>query len=239
MISAEAASLAAGFDLKRLPDSFYDDPFATYKALREHAPIKRMADGSVFLTRHADIVAVYKDVASFSSDKREEFFPKYGVSPLFEHHTTSLVFNDPPAHTRVRRLIAGALTPRHIAAMEARLVELVDGLLDALAARPESEEIDLIESFCGAIPVEVIGNLLGVPREERAPLRAWSLAILGALEPTLTAEQHALGNGAVSDMLAYLEGLIARRRDAPGDPETDVLTRLIQGEAGGEKLEPR
>ena len=239
MISAEAASLAAGFDLKRLPDSFYDDPFATYKALREHAPIKRMADGSVFLTRHADIVAVYKDVASFSSDKREEFSPKYGASPLFEHHTTSLVFNDPPAHTRVRRLIAGALTPRHIAAMEARLVELVDGLLDALAARPESEEIDLIESFCGAIPVEVIGNLLGVPREERAPLRAWSLAILGALEPTLTAEQHALGNGAVSDMLDYLEGLVARRRAAPGDPETDVLTRLIQGEAGGEKLEPR
>ncbi len=239
MISAEAASLAAGFDLKRLPDSFYDDPFSTYQALREHAPIKRMADGGVFLSRHADIVAVYKDVASFSSDKREEFFPKYGASPLFEHHTTSLVFNDPPAHTRVRRLIAGALTPRHIAAMEARLVELVDGLLDALAARPQGEAIDLIESFCGAIPVEVIGNLLGVPREERAPLRAWSLAILGALEPTLTAEQHALGNGAVSDMLACLEGLVARRRDAPGDPETDVLTRLIQGEAGGEKLEPR
>jgi cytochrome P450 len=235
----EAASMAAGFDLKRLPDSFYDDPFTTYRALREHAPVKRMADGSVFLTRHADIVAVYKDVASFSSDKREEFFPKYGASPLFEHHTTSLVFNDPPAHTRVRRLIAGALTPKHIAAMEARLVELVDGLLDALAARPEGEEIDLIESFGGAIPVEVIGNLLGVPRDERAPLRAWSLAILGALEPTLTAEQHALGNAAVSDMLGYLEGLVARRRAAPGDSETDVLTRLIQGEAGGEKLEPR
>jgi len=70
-------------------------------------------------------------------------------------------------------------------------------------------------------------------------LRAWSLAILGALEPTLTAEQHALGNAAVSDMLGYLEGLVARRRAAPGDSETDVLTRLIQGEAGGEKLEPR
>ncbi|MEO8524496.1 MAG: cytochrome P450 [Caldimonas sp.] len=234
-----AASLAAGFDLKRLPHSFYDDPFSTYKALREHAPIKRMADGSFFLTRHADIVAVYKDVASFSSDKREEFFPKYGASPLFEHHTTSLVFNDPPAHTRVRRLIAGALTPKHIAAMEARLVELVDGLLDGLAAQPEGEPIDLIESFCGAIPIEVIGNLLGVPRDERAPLRAWSLAILGALEPTLTAEQHALGNAAVSDMLGYLEGLVARRRVAPGDPETDVLTRLIQGDASGEKLEPR
>ncbi|MEP7300560.1 MAG: cytochrome P450 [Caldimonas sp.] len=231
-----AASLAAGFDLKRLPDAFYDDPFPTYRALREHAPVKRMADGSVFLTRHADIVAVYKDVAAFSSDKREEFFPKYGATPLFEHHTTSLVFNDPPAHTRVRRLLAGALTPRHVAAMEERLVGLVDGLLEALAARAGEAEVDLIEAFCGAIPVEVIGNLLGVPRPERGPLRAWSLAILGALEPVPTPEQHALGNAAVRDMLAYLEGLVADRRAAPGDPETDVLTRLIEGEADGSRL---
>ncbi|MGZ5239081.1 MAG: cytochrome P450 [Caldimonas sp.] len=238
-MSADVAALAEGFDLRRLPDSFYDDPFVTYKALRERAPVKRMADGSVFLTRHADIVAVYKDAATFSSDKREEFFPKYGPTPLFEHHTTSLVFNDPPAHTRVRRLIAGALTPKHIAAMQGRLIELVDGLLDALAARAGGSEVDLIESFCGAIPVEVIGNLLGVPRDERGPLRAWSLAILGALEPAPTPEQHALGNAAVSEMLGYLEGLVARRTAAPGDPETDVLTRLIEGEADGTKLAPK
>jgi cytochrome P450 len=238
-VSFDAASVAAGFDLKRLPDFFYDDPFPTYRALRESEPVKRMADGSVFLTRHADIVAVYKDVVTFSSDKHEEFFPKYGDSPLFEHHTTSLVFNDPPVHTRVRRLIAGALTPKHVAAMEGRLVELVDGLLDAMAARGKGIEIDLIEAFCGAIPVEVIGNLLGVPRAERGPLRAWSLAILGALEPALTSEQHALGNAAVGDMLAYLKALVAGRRTAPGDPETDVLSRLIQGEADGAKLAPQ
>ena len=237
-VSFDAASAAAGFDLRRLPDAFYDDPFATYRALREHAPVKRMPDGSVFLTRHADIVAVYKDAATFSSDKREEFLPKYGASPLFEHHTTSLVFNDPPLHTRVRRLIAGALTPKHIAAMEGRLVALVDDLLDRMAGAGEGAEVDLIEAFCGAIPVEVIGNLLGVPRDERGPLRGWSLAILGALEPALTAEQHERGNAAVREMLAYLEGLVARRRAAPGDPETDVLTRLIEGEVDGEKLQP-
>ena len=128
-------ALADEFDLKRLPDGFYDDPYPTYRALREHAPVKRLADGGVFLSRYADVVAVYKDTATFSSDKHEEFSPKYGASPLFEHHTTSLVFNDPPLHTRVRRLIAGALTPRHIAAMEPRLVERVDDLLDAIAAR--------------------------------------------------------------------------------------------------------
>jgi cytochrome P450 len=224
------------FDLRRLPDAFYDDPFPIYRALREHAPVKRMPDGSVFLTRYADIVAVYKDPKTFSSDKHEEFGPKYGLdSALFEHHTTSLVFNDPPLHTRVRRLIAGALTPKHIAAMEAGLVALVDGLLDAMQARAEQgETIDLIESFAAAIPVEIIGNLLGVPHAERGPLRDWSLAILGALEPALTDAMHARGNAAVTDMLTYLEGLVARRAQAPGDPETDVLTRLIQGEVIGE-----
>ena len=128
-------ALAESFDLKRLPDAFYDDPYPTYRALREHDPVKRMADGSVFLSRYADVVAVYKDTATFSSDKREEFFPKYGASPLFEHHTTSLVFNDPPLHTRVRKLIAGALTPRHIAAMEGRLVERVDHVAESHAHR--------------------------------------------------------------------------------------------------------
>ncbi len=229
----EARAAAAAFDLRRLPEGFTDNPFPWYHALREHEPVRRMPDGSVFLTRHADLVAVYKDTKTFSSDKKQEFLPKYGDTPLYEHHTTSLVFNDPPYHTRVRRLIAGALTPRHISAMEPPLVALVDRLLDELAGRGE---VDLIDHYAGAIPVEIIGNLLGVPREERGPLRAWSLAILGALEPVLTAEQSERGNAAVREMLGYLEGLVAQRRKHPGDPDSDVLTRLIQGEQDGERL---
>ena len=231
-------ALAEGFDLRRLPDAFYDDPFPTYRALREHAPVKRLPDGGVFLSRYADVVAVYKDVATFSSDKQEEFLPKYGNSPLYAHHTTSLVFNDPPLHTRVRRLIAGALTPRHVAAMEDRLVARVDHLLEAMSARGAGAEIDLVEAFASAIPVEVIGNLLDVPAAERGPLRDWSLAILGALEPAPSAELQATGNRAVSDFLGYLEGLVEDRRARPGDPEADVLSRLIEGEAGGARLQP-
>jgi cytochrome P450 len=231
--TANDADIARRFDLRSLDASFHADPYPVYHALRTHEPVKRMPDGSLFLTRFRDVQAVYRDPKTFSSDKKVEFAPKYGATPLFEHHTTSLVFNDPPLHTRVRKLIAGALTARAIAAMEEGLIRLVDGLLDRAAARGE---IDLIGDFAAAIPVEVIGNLLDVPHDEREPLRDWSLAILGALEPALTPAQRERGNRAVTEFVAYLKDLVARRRAAPGDPQHDVLTRLIQGEAGGEQL---
>lgn len=234
MSAERAREIAASFDLRALPADFLANPYPVYAALREAEPVRRMPDGSLFLTRHADLMAVYRDAGVFSSDKHVEFAPKYGVdSPLYEHHTTSLVFNDPPLHTRVRKLIMGALTRRAIADMEPGLITLVDSLLDRIEGQGGG---DLIEDFAAAIPVEIIGNLLGVPHADRGPLRDWSLAILGALEPMPTSEQHAVGNRSVTEMLAYLRTLVAERRAVPGDPERDVLTRLIQGEAGGEKL---
>ncbi len=234
MAPTQAQALAASLDLRALPADFYANPYPVYATLRETDPVKRMPDGSYFLTRYADLVAVYRDAQSFSSDKKVEFTPKYGEgAPLLAHHTTSLVFNDPPLHTRVRKLIMGALTRRAIADMEPGLITLVDGLLDAIEARGGG---DLIEDFASAIPVEIIGNLLGVPHADRAPLRGWSLAILGALEPRLSPEQEALGNQSVTDFTAYLRELVRERRAHPGDPEHDVLTRLIQGEQAGEQL---
>jgi cytochrome P450 len=232
-MNADARELAAGFDIEKLTPEFYIDPYPTYRALREHEPVKRLPNGSYFLTRYDDLVSAYKSTKLFSSDKKREFAPKYGHSLLYEHHTTSLVFNDPPAHTRVRRLIMGALSPRAIAGMEPDLIALIDRLLDGLAAKGD---VELIEDFASAIPVQVIGNLLDVPMEEREPLRDWSLAILGALEPVIGAEVFARGNKAVKDFLAYLEILVAGRRAKPGNPEHDVLTRLIQGEDNGERL---
>jgi len=233
MPPARAQEIASSFDLRALPPDFYANPFPVYAALRERDPIRRMPDGTWFLTRYADLVTVYRDAHTFSSDKKVEFTPKYGEgSPLLAHHTTSLVFNDPPLHTRVRRLIMGALTRRAIADMEPGLILLVETLMDRIAERGGG---DLIDDFAAAIPVEIIGNLLAVPRDERGPLRDWSLAILGALEPRLTPEQQALGNRSVVEFLDYLKVLVADRRKHPGDPDHDVLTRLIQGE-GGEQL---
>ncbi len=233
MSANHAEQIAETFELSHLPTGFHDNPYPIYRALREHAPVKRLADGSYFLTRYDDLVSIYKNPKSFSSDKKLEFKPKYGDSPLYEHHTTSLVFSDPPLHTRVRKLISGALTPRAIAGMEEGLIRLVDSLLDHME---EKRSTDLIDDFASAIPIEVIGNLLDVPIDERGPLREWSLAILGALEPVLSDDMAERGNRAVTEFIEYLNDLIARRRVHPGNPEVDVLTRLILGEADGEKL---
>jgi len=97
-------------------------------------------------------------------------------------------------------------------------------------------EVDFIADFAAQIPIEVIGNLLGVPRPERSPLRGWSIAILTGLEPKLTPRMLDAGNRAVREFVDYLRNLIAARRRRPGDLESDVLTRLIQGEKDGEKL---
>ena len=220
------------FQLTRAPAGFIDDPYPWYAALRAHDPVHPLEGGGVFLSRYEDCLAVYRD-ARASSDKKAEFGPKLGQTPLYEHHTTSLVFNDPPLHTRVRRIILGALNQKAIARMEADVVRLVERLLAEMAER---REIDFIEAFAARIPIEVIGNLLDVPRSDRGPLRGWSVAILSGLEPRLTPAMHEAGNRAVAEFLAYLEMLVAERRKKPGDYESDVLTRLIQGEKDGERL---
>jgi len=224
----------ATFTLAAPPAGFIDDPYPWYAALRQRSPVHAIGPGSWLLTRYADVDGAYRSSA-VSSDKQREFGPKFGpATPLYQHHTTSLVFNDPPLHTRVRRLLMGALNQRAIAHMEAGVVALVDGLLDRLADEPAP---DLVEHFAALIPVEVIGNLLMVPHALRAPLRGWSLAILSALEPAPAPEVLARGDAAVRDFSALLETLVAERRRAPGDPQFDVLTRLIAGEVNGEKLE--
>jgi len=230
---------ALGFDLKRLERRFLDDPYPLYRALRRHDPIHRMPDGSYFLSRYDDCIAVYRDAATWSSDKRIDFRPNFGASALYEHHTTSLVFNDPPYHTRVRRLLAPAFTPRALKALQPRVEALIDRLLDELEER---QSFDLIEDFAAAIPVQLIGDMLGVPEDQRGPLRGWSLAILGALEPVLSPEQFERGVAAVEAFKAYLADLVERRLAEGGGGAGEILSTLIDAsdfksqDTGSERL---
>jgi cytochrome P450 len=186
----------------------------------------------VFLSRYADVAVCYRD-ASMSSDKKAEFGPKFGVgTPLYRHHTTSLVFNDPPLHTRVRKLLAAAFTPRALAALQPRIAAVVDDLIDRHA---DDGRMDLVEDFAFRLPVEVICDMLGVPAGERSPFRRYSLAILGALEPVASPERQDAGNAAVAEFSAYLEDLVTERARRPAD-DHDILGTLIHGTVDGERL---
>jgi len=223
------------FDWRHLPDGFYDDPFPWYRALRQQDPVHRCPDGTYILTRYADCTAVYRD-SHCSSDKRRMFRPNFGDGSLYTHHTTSLVFNDPPYHTRVRHLLADALRPAAINAMRGPLESMVRALLDD-AGMKSGDTIDLIEQFAMAIPLEVIGNFLTVPRDERGHLRDWSLKILGALEVDISAEQKAAGEKAVEEFCEYLLELVElRRKEGQGDA-TDILSILIRSHDSGELSE--
>jgi hypothetical protein len=226
----DSRALALGFDLKRLDPAFLEDPYPVYRALREHDPIHRMPDGSYFLSRYDDCAAVYRDPHTWSSDKTVDFRPSMGDGLLYEHHTTSLVFNDPPYHSRVRRLLAPAFTPRALAALQSRIEALVDRLLDRAAARGG---MDLIADFAAAVPIQLVGDMLGVPEAERGPLRDWSLAILSGLEPVLTGEQRERGDSAVGEFKAYLRDLVDRRGREPTHDEGEILSTLTAGSALG------
>jgi cytochrome P450 len=185
-----------------------------------------MPDGSYFLTRHEDCLTVYREHETWRSDKHIDFRPAFGDSLLYEHHTTSLVFNDPPYHTRVRKLLAPAFTPRALTRLQPQIEALVDRLLDCAAERGG---IDLIDDFAAAIPIQLIGDLLNLPVNERGPLRDWSLAILGALEPTLSAKQLETGVRAVEEFKTYLRHHIRREAEAGRSGAGEVLAALISG----------
>jgi cytochrome P450 len=124
----------------------------------------------------------------------------------------------------VRRLLAPAFTPRALKALQPRVEALVDRLLEGIAARGR---FDLIDDFASAIPVQLIGDMLGVPLTERGPLRGWSLAILGALEPVLSSERRERGIAAVAEFKAYLTDLVGRRLAEASGEAGEILSTLI------------
>lgn len=228
------AAGAAAFDIAALDRDFYESPYPVFHALRRHAPVHRMPNGAWFLTRHADLDAVYHDPVLFSSDKTVDFRKTMGETSLYEHHTTSLVFNDPPRHTRVRKRLAPAFTPRALRALESRVEEVVAESLHEVA---EMRSFDLLHDFSMKLPIELIGDMLGVPREDRSKLSPWAVAILGGLEADLTPAQRDEAAKAVDDFKEYLRWLIAERSRNPLSDDTgEVLSKLVGPDEDGETL---
>ena len=222
------------FDLQNVSEDYLVDPYRVLAALRAQSPVYKNTDGTFVLTCYADIVQTYRDPMIWSSDKRAAFKPKFGNTPLFEHHTNSIVFIDPPDHTRIRRLFQSAFTRKALAAFVPRITSLVDEYLNRLE---DQGQMEVVEEFSFRLPIEVVCDLLGVPRQDREFIRGWANAILTALEPTLIQKQLDDGNQAVVDFKQYLRDLIAYRRAHPHDAQdTEVLTILADAEADGKRL---
>jgi hypothetical protein len=226
--------MSTTFDLQNVSEDYLVDPYRVLAELRAQSPVHKNTDGTFVLTCYADIVQTYRDPMIWSSDKRATFKPKFGNTPLFEHHTNSIVFIDPPDHTRIRRLFQSAFTRKALAAFVPRITNLVDEYLNRLE---DQRQMEIVEEFSFRLPIEVVCDLLGVPRQDREFIRGWANAILTALEPTLVQKQLDDGNQAVVDFKQYLQDLIAYRRAHPHDAQdTEVLTILADAEADGKRL---
>lgn len=224
---------AKSFDLNHIDKTFIDNPYPVLANLRENDPVHVNPDGSLFLTRYEDVLAVYQN-RTMVSDKTVAFKDKFGSGALYQHHTTSLVFNDPPYHTTVRKLLASAFTPRKLAEMEPLITNIVDTLLDDLDG---AGDVDFVTAFAMRLPTEVISFMLGVPEEYRHKLRGFSLAILGALDSVVSSDRIDSGNEAVAEFGEILNDLINHRRTNPeGAGQGEVLEALIFGEFNGRKL---
>ena len=216
------------FDLYNPPTNFIDNVYKYYKLLREKSPIHKNPDGSYVLTRYKEIVSVYRNFKIWSSDKKTEFGAKFGASPLFEHHTTSLVFVDPPDHTRIRKIFQQAFTPKAIRGLEKDIIKLVDSYLITMH---EKKKFDFVSDFSFRLPVDVVCSVLGIPSEDRGLIRDWAHKILGALEPKLTPKQLDEGSTAVVNFKQYLKDQIRFRKNHKDiNKAHEILSLLIEAE---------
>ena len=216
------------FDLYNPPSDFINNVYKYYNLLREKSPIHKNSDGSYILTRYKDLLGVYRNFKVWSSDKRTEFGAKFGSSPLFEHHTTSVVFVDPPDHTRIRKIFQQAFTPKSILSLERNINKLVDSYLVMMH---EKKKFDFVSDFSFRLPVDVVCSVLGVPSEDRHLIRDWAHKILGALEPKLTHKQFNEGSSAVINFKQYLKDQIKFRKTHKHiNKANEILSLLIEAE---------
>jgi len=216
------------FDLYNPPSDFIDNVYKYYNLLREKSPIHKNSDGSYVLTSYKDIVSVYRNFKIWSSDKKAEFGEKFGSSPLFEHHTSSVVFVDPPDHTRIRKIFQHAFTPKSILNLEADIKKLVDSYLVMMS---DKKKFDFVSGFSFRLPVDVVCSVLGIPNEDRHLIRDWAHKILGALEPKLTSRQLDEGSNAVVNFKQYLKDQIKFRKNHKKlNKDNEILSLLIEAE---------
>ncbi len=215
-----------------LPD-FNANPFPYYHRLRETDPVHRSPLGFWVLTRYEDCVMVLRD-QRFGRAGFEGFLEAmYGSNPAQERLPRSMLFQDPPDHTRLRALVSRAFTPRVVEALRPRIQQIVDEIIDrALDARG----MEVIGDLAYPLPVTVISEMLGVPAGDHASIRQWSADIARSLDAIgLQLDHDIVERGRVARRAIgdYFRQLLPERRR---HPKNDLLSLLIAAEEQGDKL---
>ncbi|MEU8819430.1 cytochrome P450 [Actinoplanes sp. NPDC048796] len=209
-----------------------EDPYPRYARLREISPMVRAGDNALVVTRHADCAAVARDpklghmpahMLAFVG------FPDWAEHPALQQFFTSMIAQNPPDHTRLRRLVSSRFTARRVRELRPAIERMVGELLDDLRGAGEA---DFVSAFAFPLPANVIGELLGVPKEDRAQfqtlVRDWS-QVLDIITPEILEK----ADPAAKVMRDYLTALAAERRKAPQD---DLLSALVSAEEEGDRL---
>ena len=211
------------------------DPYPDYTKLRERDPVhrSRLANSWVF-TRYADVDAILRDHRNFSSDPRKRELSKRQRAALPSPDDYTMLFLDPPDHTRLRGLVNKAFTRRAVNALEPHVRGFLGKLLDGVA--DPAGGFDLMEAVANPLPVIVIAEMLGVPPEDRTRFRTWSNQRARLLEPTISPEERAVGAKAAKALDEYFLPIVQARR---ADPQNDIVSALAQAEEAGDALTER
>ncbi|MCW2527361.1 MAG: cytochrome [Pseudonocardiales bacterium] len=207
------------------------DPYPFFDAARADGDVQWHEELGMFLAvSHAAANAVLR-----TRTLGRVWTPRWPDEPMpgFELiHVNSLLENEPPVHTRLRRLVASAFARGHVERLRPRVAELASGLADDLSA--QDGPVDLIEIYAEPLPVQVIAELLGVPEADRHHLRPWSNAIVKMYEYAVSPQQRAEAEAASTEFVEYLRELVAQRRTEPGP---DLISSLIvESDADGARL---
>ena len=224
--SAEASQLLD--ELTRMTGR--DDPYPRYARLREISPLLRADDGALVVTRYAECAAMVRDprLGHISPDALAFVgLPDWADHPSLRMLFTSLLIINPPDHTRLRRLVSSTFTARRVQSLRPAIAGMVDELLDRMDG-----PVDFVQAFAFPLPVNVIGELLGVPEPDRAQfqtlVRDWTQII-----EVMSAKELAVADPAAATVRDYLAGLVAERRRAPRE---DLISALVAVEEQGDKL---
>ncbi|MFI7099645.1 cytochrome P450 [Streptomyces sp. NPDC050161] len=226
-----------------LAPEFFQDPHAVYQDLRGQGTVHRRVVKTFAAEMDAWVVTGYEEARALLADPRlskdarslpqviaanfvpDETAPPGAAPPAAPPNPRNMLFSDPPDHTRLRRLIGKAFTMRRVEKMRPWIENATDELLDTIVA---DRAFDLVEEVALALPIYVIGNLLGVADDRFADIRRWN-AVLTNIDGSADEKQTAL-----AQMYAYMGGLIESKRSQPGD---DMVTALLEAQDDGSGLD--